>query len=78
MSKLSDEDEYYNVIGAALRMWVVYWYKFTNYRNMAGIEQEGVCGETGAKCVTGNEYASKPVYYNTVNAVLMGYTGSFM
>lgn len=76
MSKLSDEDEYYNVIGAALRMWVVYWYKFTNYRNMAGIEQEGVCGETGAECVTGNEYASKPVYYNTVNAVTMGYTGS--
>lgn len=76
MSKLSDEDEYYNVIGAVLRMWVVYWYKFTNYRNMAGIEQEGVCGETGANCVTGNEYASKPVYYNTVNAVLMGYTGS--
>lgn len=76
MSKLSNENEYYNVIGAALRMWVVYWYKFTNYRNMAGIEQEGVCGETGANCVTGNEYASKPVYYNTVNAVLMGYTGS--
>lgn len=79
MSKLSDENEYYNVIGAALRMWVVYWYKFTNYRNMAGIEQESVCGEAGeagAECVTGNEYASKPVYYNTVNAVLMGYTGS--
>lgn len=76
MSKLSDENQYYNVIGAALRMWVVYWYKFTNYRNMAGIEQEGVCGETGAECVTGNEYVSKPVYYNTVNAVLMGYTGS--
>ncbi len=76
MSKLSDENEHYNVIGAALRMWVVYWYKFTNYRNMAGIEQESVCGETGAGCVTGNEYASKPVYYNTVNAVLMGYTGS--
>lgn len=76
MSKLSDENQYYNVIGAALRMWVVYWYKFTNYRNMAGIEQESVCGEAGAECVTGNEYASKPVYYNTVNAVLMGYTGS--
>lgn len=76
MSKLSDENEYYNVIGAALRMWVVYWYKFTNYRNMAGIEQESVCGEEGAECVTGNEYAYKPVYYNTVNAVLMGYTGS--
>lgn len=76
MSKLSDENQYYNVIGAALRMWVVYWYKFTNYRNMAGIEQESVCGETGAGCVTGDEYASKPVYYNTVNAVLMGYTGS--
>lgn len=76
MSKLSDENQYYNVIGAALRMWVVYWYKFTNYRNMAGIEQESVCGEAGAECVTGNEYASKPVYYNTVNAALTGYTGS--
>lgn len=76
MSKLSDENQYYNVIGAALRMWVVYWYKFTNYRNMAGIELDSVCGEAGAECVTGNEYASKPVYYNTVNAVTMGYTGS--
>lgn len=76
MSSLSDENKYYNVIGAALRMWVVYWYKFTNYRNMAGIEQNSICGEEGAECVTGNEYASKPVYYNTVNAVLMGYTGS--
>lgn len=76
MKYLANENEYYNIIGAALRMWVVYWYKFTNYRNMAGIEQESVCGEAGAECVTGNEYASKPVYYNTVNAVLMGYTGS--
>lgn len=76
MKYLADENEYYNIIGAALRMWVVYWYKFTNYRNMAGIEQESVCGEAGAECVTGNEYASKPVYYNTVNAVTMGYTGS--
>lgn len=76
MSKLSDENQYYNVIGAALRMWVVYWYKFTNYRNMAGIELDSVCGEEGAECVTGEEYKSKPVYYNTVNAVLMGYTGS--
>lgn len=76
MRDLANEDEYYNVIGAALRMWVIYWYKFTNYRNMAGIEQDSVCGEAGAECVTGNEYASKPVYYNTVNAVLMGYTGS--
>lgn len=76
MKYLAKENEYYNIIGAALRMWVVYWYKFTNYRNMAGIEQESVCGEAGAECVTGNEYASKPVYYNTVNAVTMGYTGS--
>lgn len=79
MKYLANENDTYNIIGAALRMWVVYWYKFTNYRNMAGIEQEGVCGEAGeagAECVTGNEYASKPVYYNTVNAVLMGYTGS--
>lgn len=76
MKYLANENDTYNIIGAALRMWVVYWYKFTNYRNMAGIEQEGVCGETEANCVTGNEYASKPVYYNTVNAVLMGYTGS--
>lgn len=76
MKYLANENEYYNIIGAALRMWVVYWYKFTNYRNMAGIEQESVCGEAGAECVTGNEYASKPVYYNTVNAALTGYTGS--
>ena len=76
MKYLANENEYYNIIGAALRMWVVYWYKFTNYRNMAGIEQESVCGEAEGECVTGNEYASKPVYYNTVNAVLMGYTGS--
>lgn len=76
MKYLANENNTYNIIGAALRMWVVYWYKFTNYRNMAGIEQESVCGEAGAECVTGNEYASKPVYYNTVNAVTMGYTGS--
>lgn len=76
MKYLADENEYYNIIGAALRMWVVYWYKFTNYRNMAGIELDSVCGEEGAECVTGEEYASKPVYYNTVNAVTMGYTGS--
>lgn len=76
MKYLAKENEYYNIIGAALRMWVVYWYKFTNYRNMAGIELDSVCGEEGAECVTGEEYASKPVYYNTVNAVLMGYTGS--
>lgn len=76
MSKLSDENEHYNVIGAALRMWVVYWYKFTNYRNMAGIEQNSICGETGAGCVTGTEYTSKPVYENTVRAVMLGYTGS--
>lgn len=76
MKYLAKENEYYNIIGAALRMWVVYWYKFTNYRNMAGIELDSVCGEEGAECVTGEEYASKPVYYNTVNAVTMGYTGS--
>ena len=76
MKYLANENEYYNIIGAALRMWVVYWYKFTNYRNMAGIELDSVCGEEGAECVTGEEYASKPVYYNTVNAVTMGYTGS--
>lgn len=76
MKYLANENDTYNIIGAALRMWVVYWYKFTNYRNMAGIEQESVCGEAGAACVTGDEYASKPVYYNTVNAVTMGYTGS--
>lgn len=76
MKYLAKENEYYNIIGAALRMWVVYWYKFTNYRNMAGIELDSVCGEAEGECVTGNEYASKPVYYNTVNAVLMGYTGS--
>ena len=77
MKYLAKENEYYNIIGAALRMWVVYWYKFTNYRNMAGIELgKNVCGEAEGECVTGNEYASKPVYYNTVNAVLMGYTGS--
>lgn len=77
MKYLAKENEYYNIIGAALRMWVVYWYKFTNYRNMAGIELgKNVCGEAEGECVTGNEYASKPVYYNTVNAVTMGYTGS--
>lgn len=76
MKYLAKENEYYNIIGAALRMWVVYWYKFTNYRNMAGIELDSVCGEAEGECVTGNEYASKPVYYNTVNAVTMGYTGS--
>lgn len=76
MKYLANENNTYNIIGAALRMWVVYWYKFTNYRNMAGIEQESVCGEAGAECVTGEEYASKPVYYNTVNAVTMGYSGS--
>lgn len=76
MKYLANENEYYNIIGAALRMWVVYWYKFTNYRNMAGIELDSVCGEAEGECVTGNEYASKPVYYNTVNAVTMGYTGS--
>lgn len=78
MKYLANENEYYNIIGAALRMWVVYWYKFTNYRNMAGIELDSVCGEEGAVvvCVTGEEYKSKPVYYNTVNAVTMGYTGS--
>lgn len=76
MKYLANENDTYNIIGAALRMWVVYWYKFTNYRNMAGIEQESVCGEARAACVTGDEYASKPVYYNTVNAVTMGYTGS--
>lgn len=77
MKYLANENDTYNIIGAALRMWVVYWYKFTNYRNMAGIELgKNVCGEAGAVCVTGNEYASKPVYYNTVNAALTGYTGS--
>lgn len=76
MKYLANENDTYNIIGAALRMWVVYWYKFTNYRNMAGIELDSVCGEEGAVCVTGNEYASKPVYYNTVNAALTGYTGS--
>lgn len=77
MKYLANENDTYNIIGAALRMWVVYWYKFTNYRNMAGIELgKNVCGEAEAVCVTGNEYASKPVYYNTVNAALTGYTGS--
>lgn len=76
MKYLAKENEYYNIIGAALRMWVVYWYKFTNYRNMAGIELDSACGEAEGECVTGNGYASKPVYYNTVNAVTMGYTGS--
>lgn len=74
--ELSNEDENYGIIGAALRMWTIYWYKFTNLRDMAGLEQESLCGENGGECVTGEDYVNKPVYYNTVNAVLMGYTGS--
>lgn len=71
---LANENNNYHIIGAALRMWVVYWYKFTNYRNMSGIEQRSICGE--GSCVTGSEYTSKPVYENTVRAVMLGYTGS--